>query len=138
LPSRIDSQRPAPIGLDARFASDLSAPRLARAAVRDTFSGRIPARTVESLLTITSELVTNSVLHGDGTQPINVSVRADADGLVRGEVEDQGEGEIAIREIEDRTQGGMGLRIVRALSERWGVYEGSTHVWFELRCEARR
>jgi hypothetical protein len=28
--------------------------------------------------------------------------------------------------------GGWGLHLVETLSRRWGVREGSTHVWFEL------
>ena len=28
--------------------------------------------------------------------------------------------------------GGWGLHLVQTLSDRWGVYEGSTHVWFEI------
>ncbi len=28
--------------------------------------------------------------------------------------------------------GGWGLHLVEALTDRWGVYEGSTHVWFEI------
>jgi hypothetical protein len=28
--------------------------------------------------------------------------------------------------------GGRGLRIVGSLAERWGVHEGTSHVWFEL------
>ena len=28
--------------------------------------------------------------------------------------------------------GGWGLHLVQTLSERWGVHEGSTHVWFEI------
>jgi hypothetical protein len=28
--------------------------------------------------------------------------------------------------------GGWGLSIVDALASRWGVHEGTTHVWFEL------
>ncbi len=79
-----------------------------------------------------SELVANSVIHGPG-KTIKVTVTADRDGSVRGEVEDDGDGKVAIREIEGEGPGGMGLRIVRALTERWGVYEGSTQVWFELR-----
>jgi hypothetical protein len=30
--------------------------------------------------------------------------------------------------------GGWGLHLVQTLSERWGVHEGSTHVWFEIEC----
>ena len=29
--------------------------------------------------------------------------------------------------------GGWGLHLVQTLSDRWGVHEGSTHVWFEIR-----
>jgi hypothetical protein len=29
-------------------------------------------------------------------------------------------------------EGGWGLHMVETLSRRWGVREGSTHVWFEL------
>ena len=28
--------------------------------------------------------------------------------------------------------GGWGLHLVQTLSNRWGVHEGSTHVWFEI------
>jgi hypothetical protein len=37
----------------------------------------------------------------------------------------------AIRDAGD--DGGWGLQIVQALSRRWGVYDGSTQVWAELR-----
>ena len=39
---------------------------------------------------------------------------------------------IEIRESADEG-GGWGLRLLDKVSERWGVHEGSTHVWFELR-----
>jgi hypothetical protein len=29
--------------------------------------------------------------------------------------------------------GGRGLEIVAALADRWGIHEGSSHVWFEMR-----
>jgi anti-sigma regulatory factor (Ser/Thr protein kinase) len=131
LSARIDSERLAPIGLDVQLLPRLQAGAAARAALRQAFSGRLPVKSVESLLTIVTELVTNAVVHGPG-KPIRLTVTAAADGSIRGEVEDEGRGEVAIREIEDTTPGGMGLRIVRALADRWGVYEGSTNVWFEL------
>jgi hypothetical protein len=28
--------------------------------------------------------------------------------------------------------GGWGLHLVETLAERWGVWDGSTHVWLEL------
>jgi hypothetical protein len=56
-----------------------------------------------------------------------------ADGVVRGEVIDRGGG----FERELRTHGpddvtGRGLLLVESIASRWGVHEGTTHVWFEL------
>jgi anti-sigma regulatory factor (Ser/Thr protein kinase) len=85
-----------------------------------------------SVLLIASELVTNSVRHGPG-EPIALAITVNDDGLVRGEVEDRGEGEVKIREpTRDGAGGGFGLRIVEALADRWGVYEDRTKVWFQM------
>jgi anti-sigma regulatory factor (Ser/Thr protein kinase) len=85
-----------------------------------------------SVQLIASELVTNSVRHGPG-EPIELEITVNDDGLVRGEVEDRGEGEVKIREpTRDGAGGGFGLRIVEALADRWGVYEDRTKVWFEM------
>jgi hypothetical protein len=102
-----------------------------RASIREGFSGSPPLGALYDLLTIVTELVTNSVRHGPGA-PIDVRLQVADDGTVRGEVEDQGEGEVAIREITCGA-GGFGLRLVDAVAERWGVHEGSTHIWLELR-----
>ena len=37
-----------------------------------------------------------------------------------------------IREDLDPADGGMGLKLVDAFTERWWVEEGTTNVWFEL------
>jgi hypothetical protein len=48
-------------------------------------------------------------------------------------VVDQGHGAglVAAAAPDDDRPGGRGLRIVDQLA-RWGVHDGSTHVWFEL------
>jgi hypothetical protein len=52
---------------------------------------------------------------------------------IRGEVADQGNPAHAIPEIKEVTKtGGRGLAVVDKLTAKWGVYEGSTHVWFEM------
>jgi signal transduction histidine kinase len=74
--------------------------------------------------------VSNAVVHGQGA--IKLAVRVDGD-RVQGEVIDEGGGfehEVRERGSEDFT--GRGLLIVAALSNRWGIHEGTTHVWFEL------
>ena len=54
-------------------------------------------------------------------------------GAVRGEVVDAGSGfEHELREAGRSATSGRGLLIVDRLTTRWGVYEGTTHVWFEM------
>jgi two-component sensor histidine kinase len=101
---------------------------------RDEVGYLLRDRVGDGLLTdlqlIVSELVTNSVRYGPG-ETIEVGIAVAESGSITGEVEDHGRGEVAMREITDKG-GGFGLRIVDALASRWGVCEGSTHVWFEL------
>jgi two-component sensor histidine kinase len=105
------------------------APGEARAALRD-LAPDLDLTTYADLLTVVSELVNNSVEHGPG-KPVLLTVDVDPEGRVRGEVEDQGVGPVEIR-VSNEDESGLGLQIVDAASSRWGVYEGSTHVWFEL------
>ena len=79
---------------------------------------------------VVSELVANAVLHGRGE--ITLRLQFD-DGILRGEVIDQGGGfERQLRERGPEDVGGRGLLVVEALCASWGVHEGTTHVWFEL------
>ena len=49
------------------------------------------------------------------------------------EVIDQGTGfERVVRKSDFERLGGWGLSLVEAESTRWGVHEGTTHVWFEI------
>jgi hypothetical protein len=46
---------------------------------------------------------------------------------------DQGVGFVPVAATGRRPDvGGWGLHLVQTLSNRWGVHEGSTHVWFEI------
>jgi serine/threonine-protein kinase RsbW len=119
------------VDLSLELESEPSAAERARDKLESRLGGQLPADFLLDLLLIVSELVTNSFRHGPG-EPIQVRITVDEHGSVRGEIEDQGSGEVAIREMADGG-GGFGLRIVDALADRWGVYEDSTHVWFELR-----
>jgi anti-sigma regulatory factor (Ser/Thr protein kinase) len=103
----------------------------ARRTLDERFGHRLPVDLRDRLARVISELINNSVIHGPGT-PIRVRITAEPDGAVRGEVEDDGEGKVAISEIRRPGDGGLGLRMVAATVDRWGVYAGSTHVWFEM------
>ena len=79
---------------------------------------------------LTSELVTNAVVHGQGR--ITLSAQADDERLLV-EVEDEGAGfERTATRRAPGVAGGWGLDLVESESSRWGAYEGNSHVWFEL------
>jgi anti-sigma regulatory factor (Ser/Thr protein kinase) len=79
---------------------------------------------------LVSELVNNAVLHGAGS----ITFKADLDeDRLHVEVIDEGSGfEREVREQDSENLGGRGLRLVEAESSRWGLHEGTTHVWFEI------
>jgi two-component sensor histidine kinase len=110
------------------LSPDLRAGWRARSALRQRFSNRLPAPTLTDLISVVSELVNNSVAHGPG-KPIMVTLVTGSE-TIRGEVADQGNPASAIPEIKNAD--GRGLKLVDKLTSRWAVYEGSTHVWFEL------
>jgi anti-sigma regulatory factor (Ser/Thr protein kinase) len=106
----------------------------ARHALRDRFSGSLPRQTLIDLVAVVTELINNAVKHGPG-RPVTVGVIV-ADDVLRGEVSDQGNPAAAIPEIEKAAaKTGGGLFLVDKLTSRWAVYEGSTHVWFEMPLE---
>ena len=94
------------------------------------FRSALTLERLEDLRLVLSELVTNAVVHGRGP---TIDVRLTADGpVVRGEVVDEGDGFRTPPPRSLDAPGGRGLAIVGALTHRWGVERGSTHVWFEL------
>jgi anti-sigma regulatory factor (Ser/Thr protein kinase) len=106
----------------------------ARHALRERFSRTLPALTLIDLVAVVTELVNNAVAHGPGW-PITLALVFD-DETIRGEVSDQGNPFAAIPRIREATQrGAHGLEVVDKLTSRWAVYEGSTHVWFEMPLE---
>ncbi|MER8237416.1 SpoIIE family protein phosphatase [Streptomyces sp. NPDC101490] len=108
----------------------------ARAFVRDTLQGWGHPELVDDAVVLTSELVTNAVIHA-GTSAEVLCLRSD-DGI-RIEVADRyPEREIPVQS--GRTLGnpdrenGRGLLLCAALAHRWGVDYSPTskHVWFRL------
>lgn len=81
---------------------------------------------------LTSELVTNAVVHAGG--PIRIHVEGHA-GTVRISVEDTSPSKPQPRAAGERAVTGRGLGLVEQLAQRWGVdeQEDGKVVWFELR-----
>ncbi|MGX5212220.1 SpoIIE family protein phosphatase [Streptomyces violaceus] len=114
----------------------------ARSFVRDTLQGWGFADIVDDAVVLTSELVTNAVVHA-GTSADLLCLRSDEG--VRIEVADRyPEREIplqgaAINMGSPDREGGRGLQLCAALAGRWGVEYTPTHktVWFQLDLPAR-
>ena len=80
---------------------------------------------------LVSELITNGVKYG-GEGPVRLEITQD-DGRIRTEIIDQGVGFTPVERDGDLSRvGGWGLHLVEELTDDWGTYEGSTHVWFEI------
>ncbi|MEU5276530.1 SpoIIE family protein phosphatase [Streptomyces asoensis] len=109
----------------------------ARSFVRDTLQGWGFTDIIDDAVVLTSELVTNAVVHA-GTHADVLCLRS-ADG-VRIEVSDRYpereiplQGSLATMGSPDR-EGGRGLQLCAAIAGRWGVEYTPTHkqVWFQL------
>jgi anti-sigma regulatory factor (Ser/Thr protein kinase) len=110
---------------------DHHAPATARRAV-ERLEGSVEDALIPEVRLLVSELITNSVKYG-GEGTITLKVDAEPPGKVRAEVIDQGAGFVPVARDRPATEvGGRGLHLVQTLSNRWGVHEGSTHVWFEI------
>jgi serine/threonine-protein kinase RsbW len=99
----------------------------------------------ETAVLLTSEIVTNSVLHSASARAGGTVIIAvaeipgepdDGTGLVRVEVTDAGApGLPVMRTVSDADESGHGLHLVDTLATRWGCHRdasGTTTTWFEL------
>ena len=109
---------------------DASAGRVARTALKEQFQDQLSRERLQDLSLLVTELVTNAVIHGEGT--IRLKLQFDGS-VVRGEVIDDGGGfEREVRRSGAEDVGGRGLSIIESLASDWGIHEGTTHVWFEM------
>lgn len=117
--------------LSVDIPRDVLAPASARRAV-ERLGGHLAADVLSDVKLLVSELITNSVKYG-GQDSVTLRMRVDSPRRLRVEVVDQGSGFVPVARNRPVTEaGGWGLHLVQTLSSRWGVFEGSTHVWFEL------
>jgi phosphoserine phosphatase RsbU/P len=111
---------------------------VARELLSEVFAGRMADPTMHDLHLLTTELVTNAVLHaGAGaSDAIELSVASGADSLLVSVTDPgRGAGRPHVEEVDLEVPGGMGLYLVEQISSRWGAERldgGSNRVWFEL------
>jgi anti-sigma regulatory factor (Ser/Thr protein kinase) len=87
---------------------------------------------VETAVLLTSELVTNAVVHARSTSTLSVGHNGST---IRIELLDRGHGKVALRRSSPGgVGGGRGLYMVDQLATAWGSAEtnAGTTVWFEL------
>jgi anti-sigma B factor antagonist len=134
---------------DTELRADNDAPARARAAVREILEGMVERSELTGIVLMTSELVTNAVVHGAAGQAS--SARSSTVGLsvvrfpdhLRVEVDDPGRGFDPAQHGPDGAglpgpgEGGRGLFVVDRTAVRWGTRSHETDrgwrfsVWFE-------
>ena len=95
-------------------------------------SGRPDLASIEDTAALlTSEVVTNAVLHAAGAIDVHVDLRDD---VVRVSVSDEGRGLPVRKSDASEATTGRGLLLVERLAHRWGVdrHERGKTVWFEV------
>ena len=107
--------------------------RTARRFVRDVLEDNaVDGEVVETVELLTSEVITNALVHARSAPELAVRVRREA---VRVEVGDVSPVVPIRRSIETDALSGRGIAIVESLSSQWGVTglsdQGKT-VWFEV------
>ena len=113
------------------------APARAREIVTVTIGVVLPEERAYQASLLTSEIVSNSVVHGRAGEEdqIELALSWDVD-RVRLEITDQGPG-FEVTGPDPERPGGWGLALVETISDRWGIERNDrTRVWFELGREA--
>jgi anti-sigma regulatory factor (Ser/Thr protein kinase) len=111
------------------------APGAARQVIAHCLLRLVTPEILQETQLLASELVTNSVRHGDLSERDTVLVRISlASDCLRLEIENPGTaGVVASNGSAPRAGRGYGLQIVDRVATRWGVSRGqSTSVWFEM------
>lgn len=115
------------------LANSLSSVGRARSFVRQAIRGRIDDEVVSTVELLTSEVVTNALLHAQSAAELHVMM---VDDVVRVEVSDWSPRPPVQRPIDEEAASGRGMLIVEALARAWGVElrDGGKQVWFEVEC----
>jgi serine phosphatase RsbU (regulator of sigma subunit)/anti-sigma regulatory factor (Ser/Thr protein kinase) len=118
---------------DVVFSRDPSSVSAAREHVRRACrAAGVEEDTCESAMLLTSEVVTNAVVHGRGRVRLHVAASPT---LVRVEVGDDSSMRPVVRPtVDEDATGGRGMAIVEMLASTWGTRDSEVGkvVWFEL------
>ncbi len=116
--------------LDARLPRHLTAAATARGLIAENFGTDLSESELDTAKLLITELVNNAVVHGSGE--IRLQAELDADRF-RATVMDEGDDLVPLAGTTEFDElSGWGLHIVNVVASKWGMFEGTTHVWFEL------
>jgi DNA-binding NarL/FixJ family response regulator len=117
--------------LERQLPADPRSAASAREALTSALITDVTDSALDTLVLLTSELVSNVVAHARTSCHLGVELFPDA---VRVSVSDESPIPLAQREADDMAESGRGLALVEALSSGWGVVNRSTGktVWFEV------
>ncbi|CAN5567603.1 ATP-binding protein [soil metagenome] len=117
--------------VSTRLAAEVRSARAARRFVERTLVDWHCDTLIELSTLLTSELVTNAILHARSELELTVQLRSRT---VRIEVRDEGGGIPTRLEVGLESTSGRGLALVETLARSWGVTPGPVgkSVWFEL------
>ncbi len=103
----------------------------ARHFVSDQLTGHVCDEVTEVAVLLTSELVTNVVVHARTPMRLDVDL---TDECVRVAVIDEAPRQPALRRAHEQRLTGRGISLVAALAQQWGVdpTPPGKKVWFEL------
>ncbi|MFK0173336.1 ATP-binding protein [Streptomyces sp. NPDC090306] len=127
---------PAGARLERRLPrADLCAVAGARRALRDFLRHRVASPVLETAELLTSELVTNALVHTEHDAVLAVTLTARK---LRVEVRDFAAHRPSLRGPADDGTHGRGLILVQALADAWGVsaHAVGKSVWYELAADA--
>ena len=119
----------------ATWEAEPATPGRARALVEQVLCRVGQAELAPTATLLTSEIVTNAVVHVGGPVAVRVKCRP---ALLRVEVADTSELPPVPAEAITTSTGGRGLHLVEALATRWGTTrdDAGKIVWFELAVDA--
>jgi anti-sigma regulatory factor (Ser/Thr protein kinase) len=108
---------------------------VSRSFLREVIVEELPTDITDSVLLLTSELVTNATRHSGSPVGSGIEIIVDLDkGAIRVAVVDEGVGFAPDQPRVPSDEGGWGLHLIRTLASRWGLERrgARTEVWFEI------
>jgi serine/threonine-protein kinase RsbW len=125
--------------IEIALPADERAPGAVRIVIAQCLARLVSSELLGDVQLLATELVTNSVRHGElhGSDAAIVRVYL-SDDAVRVDVENPGTAGVVASNGPDLAGGhGLGLKLVGDVAVRWGTYrDDNTHVWFDLARQA--